>query len=96
MAAAIENLASSVLDGSSGTNSEVEQLNLLSAGSVQSLQMLQTANDILTSLLEEQTVANKVQRDAVADHLNFLNLADQYLVSEAPEWGGASAALQSH
>jgi hypothetical protein len=93
---AIGRLQASVNDGSADTNSEVEQLNLLNAGAVQSLQMQQTTNNVITSLLEQQTIANKIQRDALADHLNFTNQADQYMVSESPMWGGAAAALRSH
>jgi hypothetical protein len=93
---AIGRLQASVSDGSAGMNSEVEQLNLLAAGSVQGLQMQQTTNNVVTSLLEQQTIANKIQRDALADHLNFVNQADQYMVSEGPMWGGAAQALSSH
>ena len=96
MAAAIAQLQSSALDGSDATNSEVEQLNLLTAGSVQALQMQQTTNNIVTSLLEQQTIANKVQRDNLADHLNFLNQTDQYMVSEPTAWGGASQAILNY
>lgn len=49
MSEAIAQLQASALDGSAGTNSEVEQLNLLTAGSVQSLQMQQTTNNVITS-----------------------------------------------
>lgn len=93
MAQSIANLQASVLDGSSGTNSEVEQLNLLTAGTVQGLQMQQTTNNVMTSLLEQQTIANKVQRDALADHLNFETQMGQYLVVEGPQWGSASQAI---
>ncbi|MGI9070440.1 MAG: hypothetical protein ACR2JB_03695 [Bryobacteraceae bacterium] len=93
MSTAIAQLQASALDGSLGTNSEVQQLNLLTAGSVQGLQMQQTTNNVVTSLLEQQTIANKIQRDALADHLNFLNQADQYMVSEGPMWGDAAQAI---
>lgn len=95
MAQAIANLQASASDGSAGTNSEVEQLNLLTSGTVQSLQMQQTSNNVLTSLLEQQTIANKIQRDALADHLNHETLRDQYLVSEGPQWGGAAQSIAS-
>jgi hypothetical protein len=95
MAAAIAQLQASALDGSDGTNSEVQQLNLLTAGSVQGLQMQQTTNDVMTSLLEQQTIANKIQRDSLADHLNFEYQIDQYLVSQGPQWGGAAQAISS-
>lgn len=93
---AIGRLQASVSDGSDGMNSEVQQLNLLAAGAVQSLQMQQTTNNVVTSLLEQQTIANKIQRDTLADHLNFINQTDQYMVFEGPMWGGAAQALSSH
>ncbi|MGI9072260.1 MAG: hypothetical protein ACR2JB_13325 [Bryobacteraceae bacterium] len=96
MNAAIAQLQAAVADGSAGTNSEVQQLNLLTAGSVQGLQMQQTTNNVMASLLEQQTITNKIQRDALADHLNFSNQVDQYLVSEGPMWGSAAQALASH
>ncbi len=96
MASSIANLQAAATDTSAGTNSEVEQLNLLTAGTVQGLEMQQTSNNVLTSLLEQQTIANKIQRDTMADHLDFENQVDQYLVSESPQWGGASTALQAH
>lgn len=95
MAQSIANLQTAALDGSAGTNSEIEQLNLLTSGTVQGLQMQQTSNNVLTSLLEQQTIANKIQRDTLADHLNFQNQIGQYQVSEGPQWGGAAAALQA-
>ena len=96
MAASISNLQTAATDTSAGTNSEVEQLNLLTAGTVQGLEMQQTSNNVLTSLLEQQTIANKIQRDTMADHLDFENQVDQYLVSEGPQWGSASAALKAN
>ena len=96
MTTAIAQLQASALDGSEGTNSEVQQLNLLTAGSVQGLQMQQTTNNVITSLLEQQTIANKIQRDALADHLNLLTQADQYLVSEGPMWGNTAQSISTY
>jgi len=93
MAQSIANLQAAVLDGTAGTNSEVEQLNLLTSGTVQALEMQQTANNVMTSLLEQQTIANKIQRDALADHLNYETQRDQYIVAEGPQWGNASQAI---
>jgi hypothetical protein len=93
MARSIANLQTAALDGSAATNSEVEQLNLLTSGTVQGLQMQQTTNNVMTSLLEQQTIANKIQRDALADHLNYETQMEQYMVAEGPQWGGASQAI---
>ena len=40
--------------------------------------MQQTSNNVQTSLLEQQTIANKIQRDSIADQLDFENQVDQY------------------
>jgi hypothetical protein len=93
---AIGRLQASVADGSDGMNSEVQQLNLLAAGAVQNLQMQETTNNVITSLLEQQTLANKVKRDTLADHMNFITQANQYMVTEGPMWGEAASALSSH
>lgn len=93
MAQSIANLQAAAMDGTAGTNSEVEQLNLLTSGTVQGLQMQQTTNNVMTSLLEEQTIANKIQRDALADHLNFETQWGQYMVAEGPQWGSASQSI---
>jgi hypothetical protein len=58
--------------------------------------MQQTTNNVITSLLEEQTIANKINRDTLADHLNFLNQTDQYMVSETTAWGGAAQAISNY
>jgi len=93
MAQSSANLQAAAIDSTAGTNSEVEQLNLLTSGTVQGLQMQETSNNVMTSLLEQQTIANKIQRDALADHLNFETQTGQYLVSEGPQWGSASQAI---
>lgn len=96
MAAVIARLQAAAMDGSAETNSEVQQLNLLTAGSVQNLQMQQTANNTLVSLLEQQTIANKIQRDTIADHMNFMSQMDQYSVSEPYAWGNAAEAISGY
>jgi hypothetical protein len=96
MAGAIARLQAATVDGSLGMNSEVQQLNLLTAGTVQHLQMQQTTNNVVTSLLEQQTLANKLQRDAIVDHMNFMNQVDQYMVSQGPAWGGAAQSISNY
>jgi hypothetical protein len=96
MAGAIARLQAAAADGSDGMNSEVQQLNLLTAGTVQHLQMQQTTNNVVTSLLEQQTLSNKLQRDAIVDHMNFLNQVDQYMVSQGPSWGGAAQSISNY
>jgi len=96
MDAAIRRLQAAAEDGSVGTNSEVEQLNLMTSASVQSLQMQQTQNNAAVSLLEQQMIANKIQRDALADHMNFNNQINQYTASESPAWGNAAQTFSTY
>jgi hypothetical protein len=96
MDASIRRLQTAAQDGSNGTNTEVEQLNLMTAASVQSLEMQQTQNNAMVSLLEQQMIANKVQRDALADHMNFNNQIDQYTASESAAWGNAAQVFSTH
>jgi hypothetical protein len=96
MAGSIARLQAATMDGSGGMNSEVQQLNLLTAGTVQHLQMQQTTNNVVTSLLEQQTLSNKLQRDALVDHLNFMNQVDRYRVSQGTAWGGAAQSISSY
>lgn len=83
----------SVADTTSGTNTEVEQLNLANAGLAINARAAQDETALLTTIAEQQIVANKKRRDAVADQINFSSQYDGYLVSEAPQWGDAAAAI---
>ena len=73
---AINRLQTAIVDDTPGMNSEVQQLNLLTAAQIIQLRQLQTLSTIDTSLLEQQAIANKMHRDEVADQLNF---TDQFL-----------------
>ena len=47
-------------------------------------------------LVEQQVLANKIQRDAMTEDMNFRAQYYGYVSSEGPQWGGASSALNSH
>lgn len=63
-------LASEQLDGSTATNSEVEQLNLLNAAEAQRMSEMQSQGVLQACLASEMTVGNMQQRNAAALDLN--------------------------
>jgi type IV secretion system protein TrbJ len=64
------NLQSAQLDGSSSTNSEVEQLNLLNAAQSQQLNEQQAQGVLHACLAQQMTIQNMQQRNAAAQDLN--------------------------
>jgi hypothetical protein len=83
---------SAVADTSANTNSELEQLNLANAGLAVNARAMQDQSALLTTIAEQQIVANKLKRDALANHVNFMSQYDGYLASEGPQWGSDPAA----
>lgn len=69
-AAANNNLAAEQLDGSTATNSEVEQLNLLNAADAQKLSEMESQGVLQACLASEMAVGNMQQRNAAALDLN--------------------------
>jgi len=69
-AAANTSLASEQLDGSTATNSEVEQLNLLNAAEAQKMSEMQSQGVLQACLASEMAVSNMQQRNAAALDLN--------------------------
>lgn len=63
-------LASEQLDGSTATNSEVEQLNLLNAAQAQKMSEMQSQGVLQACLASEMAVGNMQQRNAAALDLN--------------------------
>lgn len=82
---------SAVADPSAGTNSELEQLNLANAGLAIHAREMQDQSALLTTIAEQQIVANKLKRDALANHINLMSQYDGYLASEGPQWGSDPA-----
>jgi hypothetical protein len=93
---ALSSLEATSQDTSRDTNSEVEQLNLISSGSVLSNRQQQDANALLTTIAEQQILTNKVQRDMLADNLNVMSVRDNYIASEATQWGGSAATITGY
>ena len=93
---ALMNLESTSQDTSRDTNSEVEQLNLISNGTVLANRQQEDANALLTTIAEQQILTNKVHRDVLADNLNVMAIRDTYIASEATQWGGSAATITGY
>jgi hypothetical protein len=76
-APAAGSLVSSQFDGTSSTNSEVQQLNLLNAAEAHKLAEMQSQGTIQTCLAEQMTVGNMERRNAAAADLNTAVLVQQ-------------------
>ena len=70
-ATANANLQASQLDGTSATNSEVQQLNLVNAAQAQQLNEQQAQGALHACIAQQMTVQNMQQRNAMAHDLNL-------------------------
>src|ERR1700690_4139821 len=68
--AQIANLEQDSFSGDPGLNSEVSVLNKINAAGVLTLRTVQDSNKLLASLLEQQTILAKQQRDVAANAIN--------------------------
>jgi hypothetical protein len=66
----IANLEHDSFSGDSSLNSEVSVLNKINAAGVLTLRTVQDSNKLLASLLEQQTILAKQQRDAATNAVN--------------------------
>ena len=66
----IGNLEQDSFSSDSGLNSEVSVLNKINAAGVMTLRTVQDSNKLLASLLEEQTILAKQQREATTNAIN--------------------------
>jgi hypothetical protein len=69
----IGNLEQDSFSGDSGLNSEVSVLNKINAAGVLTLRTLQDSNKLLASLLEQQTILAKQQRETMTNTINANN-----------------------
>ena len=93
--APILKLAIARADGTADTNSHIQQLNLLNAGNEQANNEQRAQGTVNSCIVEQQILASKMQRDQIADHLNYLGKVNEYQASEGDGWGGAAEALQA-
>ena len=66
----INNLEQDSLSGDSGLNSEVQVLNKINATNVLTLRSIQDSNKLLASLLEQQIIVAKQQREMTTNAIN--------------------------
>jgi hypothetical protein len=66
----IGNLEQDSFSGDSDLNSEVSVLNKINAAGVLTLRTVQDSNKLLASLLEQQTILAKQQRDSTTNSIN--------------------------
>ena len=66
----VDNLEQDSLSGDADLNSEVSVLNKINATNVLTLRSIQDTNKLLASLLEQQTIAAKQQREMTANAIN--------------------------
>lgn len=88
-------LQNSQLDDTDGTNSEVQQLNLINASQAQAMNEARSQGEVHACLVEQQVLANKAQRDESVAHMNFVADSEKYAASEGNGWGGAAEALKA-
>jgi hypothetical protein len=67
----IGNLEDDSFSSDSGLNSEISVLNKINAAGVLTLHTVQDSNKLLASLLEQQTILAKQQRDSTASAINL-------------------------
>lgn len=87
---AVSSLSGQQLDGGDGTNSEVEQLNLLNAAAGQHMAEMQSQGVLQACLASQMTVANMQQRNAAAQDLNT-----QAFIQQQRSANNTSAAHES-
>ena len=92
---ALSHLEAQTQDATAQTNSEVDQLNLANGGIVLLNRQLETLNSLSAAQTEGQLVANKMQRDVLADAINFNGQVDSATANQATVWGGSAATIQN-
>lgn len=95
-ATAAANLQTAQTDDTTATNSSVEQSNLLNASQAQANNEQRAQGAMQTCLVEQQILANKAQRDALADHLSLLGATSDYYATENPAWSDPVSTLTSY
>jgi len=90
---ALSQLEATSQDTGDGTNSEVQQLNLISGAAVLQGRQNQNQNALLTTVAEQQLLTNKTERDRLADSINTMAARDNALAHEGTAWGGSAATI---
>lgn len=95
-AAAQAALENDELDTSPGTNSEIEQLNLLNASNAQRFHEMQSQGALHACLVEQTTISNMSQRNAAASAINDSALAQQERAVNNANPAGESNTWQTY
>jgi hypothetical protein len=92
----IHNLEQDSLSDDSTLNSQVAVLNKINATNVLTLRSIQDSNKLLASLLEQQTIAAKQQREAATNAINAEISRESSLVANLHQVTGTlTNSLQS-
>jgi hypothetical protein len=92
---ALSHLEAQAQDTTAETNSEVDQLNLANGGIVLLNRQIETLNSLSAAQTEQQLVANKIQRDALADAINFSGAVDTAMAAQPAAWGKSASTITS-
>jgi type IV secretion system protein TrbJ len=95
-AAANTSLLSQQFDGSSGTNSEVQQLNLLNASEAQKFTEMQSQGALHACLASQMTVANMERRNAAVEDLNTAAFVQQQRAANDTSAANESSTWDSY
>lgn len=88
---ALQKLIGTIVSDLPGANSMIQQLNLANSAQGQALTEARSQGAIQACLAEQQILANKIQRDEIADQLNY---QASVAALSRPTWTGAAETLQ--
>ena len=90
------NLTANQLDGTSATNSEVQQLNLLNAAEAQKMTEMQNQGTLQACLASQMAVSNMERRNAAATDLNTAAFVQQQHATNDMSAANESSTWQSY
>jgi hypothetical protein len=89
-------LLSQQFDNTDGTNSEVQQLNLLNAAEAQKLSEMQSQGTLHACLASQMTVANMERRNAAVEDLNTVVFVQQQRAANDTSAANESSTWQTY
>lgn len=92
---ALSSLETAAQDTTSGTNSEVQQLNQIASSTVLTNRQLEDSNALNTTVAEQLLISNKIQRDSLADDINFNGQVENTIASQPTGWGGSAQTISN-
>jgi hypothetical protein len=88
-------LAIARIDGTANTNSQVEQLNLLNAHQGQANNELLAQGQINSCIAQQLTLTNKIQRDNMAETMNFSDDVTFAQNTQPTAWGNSAQTISN-